>query len=295
MKAYVALGSNLGDRLDNLAEALRRIDETEHAEVHAVSQVYESEPWGVAGQPPFANAVAVIDTSMRADDLLVVLKEIERGMGRETSVRNGPRVIDLDIVLFGDEEWDTDELVIPHPRMVERDFVVTPLLEVDPEVRMPDGTPITHDGATLGPVTGSLGMIPGFEDRVPASSIVVDSGAPDVVLDSAEQPVPLRRPLPDEEWVPAWERTVEPASIMSMPRNPLSGGLTPDVDAGFCVLILDQLGIPHAWDPFEPGMGSDPYGFVRPFKLLVPASMAAEARRSIEEAVSAPWSWDDIE
>jgi 2-amino-4-hydroxy-6-hydroxymethyldihydropteridine diphosphokinase len=161
--AFVGLGSNTGDRLESLSAALRAITALDGVHVLDVSRAYESEPWGVPEQPLFANAVARLDVRRGADALLVALKGIEEQMGRLPTERFGPRIIDLDVLLYGDEEWAALDLVLPHPRLLERDFVVTPLLEIAPLAKLPDGTRVTPAGATAGRVVGDLGPVPGFE------------------------------------------------------------------------------------------------------------------------------------
>lgn len=156
-RAYVGLGSNLGDRRGAVLEALRRLGASPGVRVAAVSRLYESEPWGVADQPAFANAVAALDVEVGAAELLATAKRIERDMGRASGPRNGPRPIDIDLLLFGAESLDTPELTVPHPRLLERDFVVTPLLEIAPEVTLPDGTRPDPLGAREGRVTGVIG------------------------------------------------------------------------------------------------------------------------------------------
>jgi 2-amino-4-hydroxy-6-hydroxymethyldihydropteridine diphosphokinase len=160
--AYVGLGSNLGDRIGAIAEAMRELAATPGVHVLDVSTVVESEPWGTREQPRFANAVARLDVRGQADALLAMLKDIEERLGRRAGERYGPRPIDLDILLFGDEEWVSIELTIPHPHLLERDFVVTPLLRIAPGIRLPDGTPVTRDRAAAGRVVGELGPVPGF-------------------------------------------------------------------------------------------------------------------------------------
>jgi 2-amino-4-hydroxy-6-hydroxymethyldihydropteridine diphosphokinase len=155
-RAYLGMGSNLGDRLGNLAAALAALQATPGITVAAVSRVYESQPWGVEDQPAFANLVVALDTTVGAHALLTACKRIEAGLGRTEGVRYGPRAIDLDVLLFGDDAIDTIELTVPHPRLLERDFVVTPLLEVAPGARLPGGAPVTRDGAVHGRVTGIL-------------------------------------------------------------------------------------------------------------------------------------------
>jgi|GEM_PF-214729 len=281
MKVYIGLGGNIGDRIGYLAAALTEIEALEHTSVLEVSHAYESEPWGVTEQQPYANAVAAVETRAHADDLLTALKGIETRLGRRRGPRNGPRQIDLDILLAGDEEWDTPDLVVPHPRMAERDFVITPLLELAPDARWPDGSPVTRDAVREGRVTGVLGVVPGFEDRTPAEE---PSGLPSVG--------PERAPLPGEMWAPVYEFGRDPA-VISGDGGPALGMGPPNFDASFAELVLEQAGIPHVWDPFPPEKSTDPYGFTRHFRLMVPASMAEEAARTLAEAADAPIDWSD--
>lgn len=162
-EAFVGLGSNLGDRLGNLAHALAAIGDLPETRVLAVSEVVETEPWGVEEQPLFANAVALVATELSADWLLPSLKEIELHLGRRAGVRFGPRVIDLDILLFGAEVWRTDSLTVPHPRLAEREFAICPLLEIAPAATWPNGTPISAENAAEGRVLRRLGPVPGYE------------------------------------------------------------------------------------------------------------------------------------
>ena len=155
-RAFVGMGSNLGDRAASLQGALDGLDALPGVRVLAASSVYESEPWGVADQPAFANAVALLEVTMGPDDLLAACKRIETEAGRVAGVRYGPRPLDLDILLFGEETITRPDLTVPHPRLLERDFVVTPLLEIAPDATLPDGTWVTCDGASAGRVTGVL-------------------------------------------------------------------------------------------------------------------------------------------
>jgi 2-amino-4-hydroxy-6-hydroxymethyldihydropteridine diphosphokinase len=155
-RAHVGLGSNLGDRVMALMSALRALDATPGVRVVRASRAYESEPWGVTDQPAFANAVAELDVAVGPGELLAVCKRVERELGRVPGARFGPRAIDVDVLLFGGERVDTADMVIPHPRLLERDFVVTPLLEIDPKALLPDGSRITRARAVEGRVTGVL-------------------------------------------------------------------------------------------------------------------------------------------
>lgn len=160
-RAYIGLGSNLGDRLALLAAALDALDDAEGVSVAGVSSAYESEPWGGVEQPAYANAVAALDVTLDARALLALCKRIEDGLGRVEGVRYGPRAIDLDVLLFDHESIESAELTVPHPRMLERDFVVTPLLELAPGATLPDGSPVSREHAVEGRIVRSLGPLPG--------------------------------------------------------------------------------------------------------------------------------------
>lgn len=129
---YLALGSNLGDRLANLRGALERLSAVGVA-ISQESNIYETEPWGYADQPAFLNMVVEAATRLGPEALLSALKGIEKEMGRESSFRNGPRLIDLDILFYDDLVLDSPPLIIPHPRLHERSFVLVPLADVAPE------------------------------------------------------------------------------------------------------------------------------------------------------------------
>lgn len=161
-RAYVGLGSNLGDRVASLAAALRQLDALDGVAVIGVSGVYETEPWGGVEQPPYANAVAALDVGMGAASFLAKCQGIEGALGRLPGVRFGPRVIDIDVLLFGMERIATPDLVVPHPRLLEREFVVTPLLEIAPGAVLPDGSPVTAERAVEGRIVRPLGLVPGF-------------------------------------------------------------------------------------------------------------------------------------
>jgi 2-amino-4-hydroxy-6-hydroxymethyldihydropteridine diphosphokinase len=130
--AYVGLGSNLGDR----EQLVRRAAELVGA--LRLSTVIETEPWGYENQPRFLNAVAELETQLTPRQLLDHLLDVERRLGRErVGHRWGPRTIDLDLLLYGDETIDEPGLVVPHPRLVEREFVLRPLAELVPALKIP--------------------------------------------------------------------------------------------------------------------------------------------------------------
>jgi 2-amino-4-hydroxy-6-hydroxymethyldihydropteridine diphosphokinase len=134
-RIYLSLGTNLGDRVGYILKALDALGSL--GTVLSVSTLYESEPWGYRDQPPFLNCVLSFTTDLGPRDLLRELKTLERKLGRRKRFRWGPREIDIDIILYGDTILKDPELQIPHPRLKERDFVLVPLLELDPEVRDP--------------------------------------------------------------------------------------------------------------------------------------------------------------
>jgi 2-amino-4-hydroxy-6-hydroxymethyldihydropteridine diphosphokinase len=135
--ALVAVGANLGDRERNIALALERLRALAFPASLRASHLYETRPWGGVPQPDFLNAVVAFDTSLDAIALLDALKSIEREAGRVPAERWGPRALDLDLLDLGGQRIDSAELVLPHPRIAERAFVLVPLCEIAPEWRDP--------------------------------------------------------------------------------------------------------------------------------------------------------------
>ena len=137
-RAFLSLGSNLRDRRANLEQAMGAL-EREQVHVVARSSIYETEPQDVANQPWFLNMVVECESRFFPHQLLAVTQRVEREMGRVRTGAppRGPRVIDIDILLFGNAALETPELMIPHPRMFDRRFVLEPLLEIAPELRHP--------------------------------------------------------------------------------------------------------------------------------------------------------------
>ncbi len=138
----IALGTNLGDRAANLVNALERIGML--GRVVATSSVYETAPQGKVDQEPFYNAVALVETDLDPVELVGRLLHIEREMGRVRGPRWGPRLIDLDLILYGDRIIRTPSVEVPHPRYRQRRFVLEPLVEVWPDARDSDGTPVAE-------------------------------------------------------------------------------------------------------------------------------------------------------
>jgi len=134
---YLALGTNIGDREANLREALRLLSES-GIEISKLSSIYETEPVDYLDQPWFLNAVLEAQTNLPAAQLLSTLRQIESQMGSKKAIAKGPRLIDLDILLYGNESIDTAELQVPHPRMLQRNFVLAPLAEIAPTLRHPN-------------------------------------------------------------------------------------------------------------------------------------------------------------
>jgi 2-amino-4-hydroxy-6-hydroxymethyldihydropteridine diphosphokinase len=257
--AYIALGSNVGNRVKNLGTAVAAIAALPDTRLLLVSHAYESEPAYRLGQAAFANGAVEIDTEMSAEHLLGQLQQIEDDMGRVRAEANGPRVIDLDILLFGDEEILCEELTVPHPLMLERDFVVTPLLEIAPRLHLPDGTRIERENATVGAVVDDLGPIP-------------DGG------------VAAEAPEPKADWVVAAENTGEQDQIAAW-----------DAGMHFKAEALAEAGIPFAWDPYEPESGMDPFGLPRTFRLMVPADQELQVAQLFADLAEAKPQFPDAE
>jgi 2-amino-4-hydroxy-6-hydroxymethyldihydropteridine diphosphokinase len=143
-RAVLSLGSNLGERMDNLQGAVRALADTPDVWVTSVSPVYETEPVDAPdGSDMFLNAVVLADTTLAATRLLDRALAIEDAFDRERSeVRNAPRTLDVDLIVVGDRRADDDQLRLPHPRAAERAFVLRPWLDVDPHAEFPDKGPV---------------------------------------------------------------------------------------------------------------------------------------------------------
>jgi len=130
--AFLSLGSNLGAREENIGEAIERIGASPSCKIVKCSDIIETEPWGVTAQPMFLNCALEIETFLEPAELLRALKKIERDIGREEGLKWGPRIIDVDILLYGLFILMSDDLIIPHPHMHERKFVLGPLADIAP-------------------------------------------------------------------------------------------------------------------------------------------------------------------
>jgi 2-amino-4-hydroxy-6-hydroxymethyldihydropteridine diphosphokinase len=140
MIAYVGIGANLGDARANVADAIERLRGLPATRLLAHSASYRTAPIDSSGDD-YVNAVACVDTGLAAHELLAALQGIEQAHGRERPYRNAPRTLDLDLLLYGDEVIDTPTLTVPHARMLERAFVLVPLLEIAPDVVVPGAGP----------------------------------------------------------------------------------------------------------------------------------------------------------
>ena len=141
--AYLGLGSNVGDPPANLARAIELLG-AKGLPVEAVSSGYLTQPVGeILDQPDFLNAVIAVGTGLGPEDLLDLVKSVEAEMGRETGLpRHSPRIIDIDLLLLGDVVFESDRLVLPHREVSTRRFVLVPLLEIAPDLTLPDGRPV---------------------------------------------------------------------------------------------------------------------------------------------------------
>ncbi len=150
MRGFLGLGSNVGDRVANLNAAVASLRER-GVEVLAMSSLYETAPQGeILDQPDFLNAAIEIETELEPEALLDVCKEVERALGREQGLpRHSPRPIDVDLLLLGDIEYRSERLTLPHAEVTSRRFVLEPLLELDPDLALPDGTALSNALAPL--------------------------------------------------------------------------------------------------------------------------------------------------
>ncbi|MEZ9328178.1 2-amino-4-hydroxy-6-hydroxymethyldihydropteridine diphosphokinase [Vibrio breoganii] len=145
INAYIAVGSNLGDPVAQAKQAIERLRDLPRSRVIQASSLYSSTPMGPQNQPDYINAVVKIETELQPLELLDNTQKIENEQGRvRKEERWGPRTLDLDIILYGDETIDQPRLVVPHYGMREREFVLYPLLEIEPNLILPDGSALSQ-------------------------------------------------------------------------------------------------------------------------------------------------------
>jgi 2-amino-4-hydroxy-6-hydroxymethyldihydropteridine diphosphokinase len=148
MIAYVGIGANLGDARANVADAVERLAALPHSRLLRASSSYRTAPIDSSGDD-YINAVACLDTDLPAPALLDALQAIEQAHGRERPYRNAPRTLDLDLLLYGDQVIGTPMLTVPHPRMLDRAFVLAPLLEIAPDAHIPGRGPAREFAAAV--------------------------------------------------------------------------------------------------------------------------------------------------
>lgn len=136
--AYIGLGSNLDEPMDHVQRALSELDELSQTKLVAASSLYRTDPMGPAGQPDYINAVAAVQTRLSAEALLSELQHLETLHQRVRRERWGPRTLDLDLLLYGNYTINVEHLVVPHPGLAERNFVLIPLFEIAPDLILPD-------------------------------------------------------------------------------------------------------------------------------------------------------------
>lgn len=136
-KVYLSLGTNIGEREQNLKLAVRLLQEMPNISVQAISSIYETAPVGYVDQPSFLNIALYIETSLSALEMLKICQSVENELGRVREIRWGPRIIDLDILLFNNDNIEVENLIVPHPRMFERAFVLVPLIEIAKSLETP--------------------------------------------------------------------------------------------------------------------------------------------------------------
>lgn len=146
--AYLGLGANLGDPKETFERALALV--SGFSVIKSTSRLYRSKPYGFSNQPPFVNAAARISTDLPPPELLKQFQSVEQALGKKFIRKNGPRLIDLDLLVHGDVELETEELTLPHPGILTRDFVLLPLIDLNPDLNHPQWGPQTLKSALGG-------------------------------------------------------------------------------------------------------------------------------------------------
>ena len=146
--AYLGLGANLGDPKETFERALALV--SGFSVINSTSRLYRSKPYGFSDQPPFVNAAARISTDLAPLELLKQFQSVEQALGKKVIRKNGPRIIDLDLLLYGDLELETKDLMLPHPEILKRDFVLLPLIDLNADLNHPQWGPKTLKSALGG-------------------------------------------------------------------------------------------------------------------------------------------------
>lgn len=215
--AYLGLGSNLGDRDAHLKQAVTALGSAGVA-VETASPVYETDPVGYDAQGPFLNQVIRVSTDLSPDALLMAAKQIESELGRTPTVRNGPRPIDIDILLYGDHRQNEEQLTIPHPRLAERAFVLVPLRDIAPDLTLPDGSNIA-DLAGRADASGVRAYTSSPEAATPKAESV-DSREPAQSLGDPSEPFQRAlKYIKDARWSEAKKALNEVAAIDPTYKN----------------------------------------------------------------------------
>jgi 2-amino-4-hydroxy-6-hydroxymethyldihydropteridine diphosphokinase len=144
MKAYLSLGSNLGNRAYYLGAAITALSKQTGLRICRESSVYETEPWGVTEQPDFWNMVLEIETDLEPLELLHICQQVENDLGRKRIIHWGPRTVDIDVLLYDNIIGNSTKLALPHPRLEEREFVLAPLREIRPDLILPSGVSVQN-------------------------------------------------------------------------------------------------------------------------------------------------------
>ena len=155
-QVFLGLGSNMCNRKEYLEKAIKTLENVSEITVIDMSSIYETEPFGNVNQSKFLNMVIKIETSLTPDKLLETTMAIEKDLDRVRTIRWGPRTIDIDILLYGSEVINTKDLIIPHAGLTEREFVLVPLLEIDPDIELPSGEPLKK---FLKPTDGEVALV----------------------------------------------------------------------------------------------------------------------------------------
>lgn len=159
MRCYLSLGSNVGDRALHLVRAIGLLAADDQLQLGRVSPVYETAPVGYAEQGSFLNLALSVDTELTPEELLAAVQQVERALGRQRSFRNAPRTMDIDLLVCGAKTQTTPALTLPHPRMLERQFVLVPLAQIAPDLRPGGGPTVAELADPASPLVRLVGTL----------------------------------------------------------------------------------------------------------------------------------------